>query len=152
MNQYELRLVNYKFCNNSNNIFAILKPRFSRFKLNIPIMEVISNYNYLSKIHPYDCYIIGVLYRLLQENIPLNQKKQLLKSQHNNEKIISHIKFIGLDYVAGALKFNIGKSQTEHNILISDFLNNAYMIRGLNSIESSKLGFIVTDYLLDRIS
>lgn len=149
-NQYELRLVDYKFCNNSNNVLAILKPRFSRFKINIPIAEVIFNNNYLLKIHPYDCYTIGILYRLLQEGINLIQKKLRLRLWHNNEKITNCINFTGLDYINGILKFEIGESQTKHNVSISDFLDNIYMIRGLGCTEASKLGFIITDYLLDR--
>ncbi len=146
--QYELRINSYLFCKNS--IFIIFKPRFSRYKLIVPIFKVIKNKHYLLKIHPYDCYIIGILNRLLQENINPIQNERLLKINHNNEKISFCLNFIGIDYVKEVLQFEIGRSHTKHNIPIITFLKNTYIIRGLNSIESLKLGFTITDYLLNK--
>lgn len=149
--QYELRLFNYSFCNVSQKILITLKPRFSRYKVEISINEILSNMNFLSKIHPYDSYIIGILNRLVQENYNPLQHETLIKIQHNNEKIKHRIRFLGINYIEASLQFNIGKHLTHHNISIEKFLKNSYIVRVLNSHDAVKLGYTITDFLLDKI-
>jgi hypothetical protein len=95
--QYELRIEDYLFNKNTQEHCILFKLKFSRCKLKVKLSDVVNNENYLKKIHPYDCYIIGILSNLIFNNmIPKN--KTILKLQHNNEKIRPCLYFTGIDY------------------------------------------------------
>lgn len=145
--QYELRIEDYIFRGNED-VKIVFKLRFSRNKLNVPLHEVVNNENYISKIHPYDCYIIGILNRMLLEKIPF-KNKNTLKIKHNNEKILPCIHFSGFNCKNKKLTFELNKSKTKYNITIDEFIHSRFILRGLPSVDSLQVGFIITDYLMN---
>lgn len=150
--QYELKVEDYLFTsdNTKKQATILFKPRLSRCKLKVTLDETVNNENYIKKIHPYDCYVIGILNRILLENV-IPKNTQILKIKHNNEKISPHLRFSGIDYNKGILTFKISNSNTMHNITITDFIRKiSFIVIALSSIDALQLGFIITDYLIDN--
>ena len=146
--QYTLKVENYLFDLTTYQCNVVLKIRFSRCKLNLQLNEIINNQNYINKIHPYDCYAIGIISRLIMsKKIP--QDPSILKIIHNNEKFKQCFNFIGIDYKNNNLCFNIINSIHKHNISFNNFIENTHIIRVLSSIDAYKVGFFITDSLID---
>ena len=147
--QYELKVEDYLLNNENGQSLILLKPKFSRYTLEVTLTELMHNENYVIKIHPYDCYLIGILNRMLLENIIPNNKN-IINISHNNEKIHPYIQFTGTDYAKHELTFEINQSRTKYHISVSDFLKNPHIIRAISSSDSLQLGFTITDMLISN--
>ena len=94
-----------------------------RCELKFKLRDIIGNEDCIEKIHPYDCYTMGIIDRLTQEHL-VNINPTKIKIKHNNEKITPFLSFIGIDYKKQFLTFEVHNSKTQKYVAINDFIKN----------------------------
>lgn len=146
--QYELRVEDYLYDKVTKQITILLKPHLSRCELKISVNKITTNSQYIEKLHPYDCYIIGYISCMLHENI-MPDKAKLTTMKHNNEKVKPFLIYNGIDYFKKEIKFLVKNSKTAYPVKIEQFIKNPAILRGISSTDALQLGYIITDILLE---
>ncbi len=151
--EYYLKLDSYYYCKWHKCIMVVIRIRNKRTIDEIPLQQIVLDTNYLSELHPFDAFIIGVLANNernevnVQENIGWMNMKRLKEYQckiksfpilevhgqfinHNGDKIIIlRSKFLNKKF----------------QVPLEDLCQNPALLYAIDSYQAIGIGYYISE-------
>ncbi len=151
---YKLKIEDYYFDEIQNTYILVIRHRFHSNTTVIAIDNILQDKLILSKLHPYDVYIIGMItvYNCYKINFGEASKYLTFSRDYDDYFVLEDSQHVvcwkGMDYTSSSLIFENNMSGLLTKIPIKSFYYNNILLNGLTTENIIQVATIVTTNLV----
>lgn len=145
--RYDLKIKKIKYIDYTYILSLQIIDQMQHIKLNIH--QIFDNKTFINNMSPIDAYICGIIHSLDVNGLILNNTDYLIdffKSFNHGYVIESIIKVVDISFYTGEVKIRAGNCT--RIMKYNEFIYKPFLLNGLRSIDTSRIGAISLDYYL----
>lgn len=148
--RYELKIE--KIVYSENTYHLILRIIDQTNSMNLSINQIFCNKMLIDRMSPIDAYICGIIYSLDKYSLIFHNASNLINyfNLYNHGYVVDEtLDLIDINFYAGKVKIKAGKFI--RNIEYNELALQPYLLNGLKSWQTAKLGAISLEYNVDKL-